>query len=398
LKRRALAPLAALVAVAGCADLFGFEQLNLADAGGPDSSVPDVAPDVAPDAATDATIDAGPDVTGCQSVRWPGEPDASSNAVPTNYDLAIRHVHLTSTEDGGAANFGFDLDRKCTVDLASASCQPANPSEVIPDNPGGVDNESIDLINTLIGKEPAIASALGDDALNALIDAGQFSVLIRISGLQSDQHQTSKQGLSIALQAAPHLVTAPPQWDGLDRWQVAASDTAEGLDGGSNYPAAALFLPALVNDGTLVATGEGPETLTLVLPTFGTLTGVLPIKLSQVVVTGKLVLRGDGQYDMTQGLIAGRWAAADALEAIASLSYDGGALCAGANAFIYDFLTKIACPKRDINATGFDDDSHACDAFSVVVAFDAVATEVSNIPVPDPVSATPCADAGLCSN
>jgi len=380
--RRAAVAALGISAVVGCADLLGFKELQQADSGSPDVMQPDV--------------DQPDTVVGCQHASWPGDPDSGSSASPVSYDLAVHHVHLTQTPDGGAADFGFDLDHACTTDLASASCQPAKPSELITDHAGGVDNESIDLINKLIGQQSSIQNALSDDAINGLIEGGNFTILIRIYGLRSDQNQTSQQGLSVALQTAPHIVTAPPVWDGTDRWQVAASDTALGLDGGSNYPAAKLVMGGWVNDGTLVATAEGPATLTIVLPAIGALTGVLPITLSQIVFTGKLSKRGDGQYDITDGLISGRWAATNALESIASLTYDGGALCSGANAFIYDFIQALACPKRDINAGGFDDDTHPCDAFSVVMEYDAVATTVANTPVPDPVSTTPCPDAGGC--
>lgn len=372
MRSRALIALGAIGVLAGCADLLGFKTLQ--------APPPD---------------DAGPDVFVCQHVLWPDPPTTPGSGTPTSYDLAVHHVHLTQTEDGGAANFGFDLDHTCTMDTSSASCQPGAKGTLITDGVGGVDNESIALVNLLKGQETQLQNVLSDDAFNAEIDAGTFTVLIRILGLLDDKNQASNQSLTVALQTAPAIITAPPIWDGTDRWQPATSDT---VGPGSNYPKASLIMDAYVTNGTLVATSDGPITLNMVLPQNATLTGVLPLTLRKIVFTGKLVKRPDGNYDMTNGLLGGRWSAEDLLTSVASLSYLGQALCEYNQSIGYQILVAEVCPKQDITSTGVDVGSQKCDAFSTAMAFDAVAVTVSNNPVPAPTSTTPCPDAGTCPN
>ena len=81
------------VASIGCADLFGFKELHEGDAGGPDVNVPDT----------------GVDVDTCAHARWP-DPPSSGSGTSAAYTMAIRHVYFTTTPDGGAATFGYDLD------------------------------------------------------------------------------------------------------------------------------------------------------------------------------------------------------------------------------------------------------------------------------------------------
>ncbi len=370
----------ASASVLACADLLGFKDLHEADAALPDVNVPDT----------------GADVDTCQHARWPALPESGTPGTANAYSLALHHVYFTSTPDGGTGAFGFDLDNRCTTsDPATASC--ISPTQnVIQDGPGGVDNESIDLLNTLISVQSGLASALSDPAINQTISNGTFSVLFRIYGLQSDVNQTLGSGLQIAVQASPGLITAPPNWDGKDRWYPSGDDVVGGLDSGTNAPNR--LISAYVNNGVLVATDTQPVTLNVYLPSSNSLFGPLRVVLNKPVLTAKLVKRSDGQYDMADGVIAGRWAAADMLRTIADLTINGQALCDYLSGGAYALVAQKICGTRDITANGTDNGSASCDGISVAVQFDAVAAEVSSVPQAFPKTTTPCADASLCAN
>jgi len=378
--RVAIGALAAATLVGGCADLLGFKELQLADSGTPDGSTPDV-----------SQPETGPP---CDHVRWPDQPDAQGSGTPMSYTLAIEHVRLTTETDGGLGQFGYDLDDHCTVDQTTASCKAAS---VTVDTNGSIDDTSIQLLNQLIVDQQTVADALSDDALNKTIASGTFTVLIRLIGLEDAENQTLAQGLSVAVQTAPGILSpATPLWDGNDKWSVSAADVAGGLDAGTNSPIKRVS--AYVTNGVLVATDPGPVSLSLILPP-NTLTGTLPISLTQVVLTGTLVKRSDSNYDITDGTIAGRWSTDDFLRAVGSLdlkSPSDGPLCAALGGGVYDAVVDTVCAHRDINSQGQDDDTASCDAISVAMKFDAVAAEVANSPSPTPVSTTPCVDAGLC--
>lgn len=365
----------ASMSVLACADLLGFKELHGADAAPPDVNVPDT----------------GIDVDTCAHARWPDPPTSNSPGAPQQYTMAVRHVYFTTTPDGGTASFGYDLDGKCTTDPASASCKAGT---VTVDGVGGVDNGSIGLMSTVVGLQ--VTPSLTDQSMNATINTGAFTILVRVFGLQSDQNQIS--GVNVALQASPTLVTSPPTWDGGDRWYPSSDDVVGGPDSGtSNTPSH--LIPAYVANGVLVAKDTKPPlAITLYLPPGNTPSGPLQVLLQQAVISAKLVKRSDGNYDLTDGVIAGRWAVNDMLRSIADLTINNGPLCDYLAGSAYQFVNQQVCGARDVTANGVDDDTASCDALSVAVAFDAVAAQVGGSPVPFPKSTTPCSDAALCGD
>ncbi len=182
------------------------------------------------------------------------------------------------------------------------------------DGVGGIDNESIALMNTVLNL--GVTSALSDQSINGIIAAGSFSMLIRVFGLQSGQDQPPSQNLKVAIQATSGLVTSPPKWDGNDRWYPSADDVVGGLNG-TNTPNH--LIAAYVTNGVLVATDPSAVSVTLYLPPGNTLVGPLHVTLNEPVFTAKLAKRSDGNYDITSGNIAGRWTANDMLKEIATL-------------------------------------------------------------------------------
>ena len=371
--RTTLAAIATIgVLGAGCADLLGFHELREGDSGSPDVAQPDT----------------GADVDTCAHTRWP-DPPTTGSGTSVSYTMAIRHVYFTTTPDGGAATFGYDLDHRCTTDPTNASCQAA---AVTVDGPGGVDNASIGLMSTVVGL--GVTDSLKDDSINAVINSGAFTLLIRVFNLQNDKNQAAG-AINVAVQASPSLVTSPPTWDGGDRWYPSTDDVVGG-DAGTNTPNH--LMPGYVTNGILVAKDTTPLLLSLYLPPGNTPSGPLHVKLVDPVITARLVKRGDGNYDLADGVIVGRWAAADMLRTVADLTINGSSICSYIGGSAYEVVKSKVCGARDITANGVDDDSESCDALSVAVGFDAVASEIGNTPVAFPVSQTPCSDASLCGD
>jgi hypothetical protein len=366
-----LALCAAAMSVAACADILGFKPLRPGDAGPPDVGQPD------------GFVDP------CPHARWPGPPDASDPGTKNDYVLALQHVYFSSTLDGGTPAYGYDLDQKCTVDQASASCQS---SALVTDGLGGVDNASITLMSSLSTLQPP----LSDTAVNKTIADGKYTMVLQVRGLTSLVNQGSTTGLKLAVQASPGMENGgPATFDGTDRWLVADEDT---VGGGSNYPKT--FSPAYVNHGVFVATNPGQLSFRILIPTGNSVSGPVLVTLNQPVLTAKLEPFGDaGAVQMVSGVIAGRWSTSDMLDSLAQLTASGQALCdyLGGNAF--NIVKSTICPLRDINAAGSDDGTSTCDAISVAISFDAVPAQIATTPVPFPVSTTPCGhDAGACDD
>jgi hypothetical protein len=112
-------------------------------------------------------------------------------------------------------------------------------------------------------------------------------------------------------------------------------------------------------------------------------------------MTGSLVKRGDGRYDIANGILTGRWPIQAMLQAVAQLNVSNSALCASSQ--IYDSVRSTMCSQRDIASLAAQDNTNApCDAASVAIGFDAVAAQISGEKPFSPVT-TPCADAGACN-
>jgi hypothetical protein len=351
-----------------CADLFGFKTLREGDAGGPDAQ---------PDTFVDP----------CPHARWPGPPDASEPGTQAEHTLAFRHAYFsTATVDGGVPDFGYDLDMKCTTDQASASC--AGP--VITDDSNGRDNASISLMGTL---SAITQGAVDDTVVNATIEAGQFTVILRLLGLQSIVNQQSSTGLSLGVQASPGLQNGgTPVFDGTDRWLVASED-CQSPTTNVPYP----INQAYVNNGVFVSTATSTINLRILLPSTNAVSGTLLVKLSHPVLTGTLA-QTDAGVAMNDGLIAGRWNADDMLAALADLTAPGNVpVCDYLQGNAYKSVLSAVCAARDIDTTGTDDGKIACDGISVAIRFDAIPAQVATNPVPFPQPTTPCThEAGTC--
>lgn len=360
-------------ASAACAELLDFKTLREADSGSAEAG---------PDAQSDATDT-------CSHASWPGSPDASAPGTAAAYDMALRHVYFATPEgDAGVADFGYDLDGRCTIDSASASC---HATALVTDDSNGRDNASIQLMGTL----SSIVTSIDDTAVNATIANGQYTVMLRILGLRSFVDQQTTTGLQLGVQASPGLESdaAAPKFDGTDRWLVATEDS---ISPSSNVPNP--INGAYVSNGVLVSQAPSQMTLHVLIPS-GAISGTLIVTLHEPLLTGRLV-QTDAGLGMEDGIIAGRWRAADMLAAIADLTANSSGaqpVCDYAGGVAFETVRTKVCALRDVDSNGSDDNTTDCDGVSVAIRFDAVPAQVATDPVPFPPTATPCPhDAGAC--
>jgi hypothetical protein len=370
-------------AVFACADLFGFKTLEEADTGtGADVQAPDTG-------FGDADL--------CDSVVAPGPPQTSTSGTANDFTFALRHVYFTTSPDGGTSTAGFNLDSHCTTNLASDSCMPPPTDSVIVDGPGGVDNESVALVNTLITVQSGVAASLSDPSLNTSISNGDFTLLLRLLGYRGGANQASTTGLTFSFQSSPGAINVPPSFDGGDNWLVNADDVVGGLDSGSNFPNS--LIPAYVTNNVLTVVYSGTATLHILVPQGSAVFGPLTVIIRQPVLTATIVPRGDGRFDLANGVVGGRWAVDDMLQAIGLLNTtDNEALCNYFGGLAFPIVATSICGGRDISKAGTDNDTVECDAISVAIAFDAVAATVANTPTAFPTPMYSCADAATCTN
>jgi len=358
-------------AVFACADIFGFKTLNETLA---DGQVPD----------------GGSDVDTCDHATYPASTDAGASSSTTPLYFVLQHVYFSTNPDGGAsAVTGYDLDHACTTGASSSSCvtEDLQPNGYpIVDLAGGVDQESFALINQLTtqGLTSSVATSLTDVAINASIARGEFSVILTLKGYGGEANVT---GLTLGVQASPGLMAAPPAFDGGDTWYVSVADSVTPTN---NFPNQTITM-AYVTNNILVATQTDPVTLHVNVPTMlpeggaTEVNGPLTVILHSPIMTATIKQRTDGLYELTGGVIAGRWGVTDALQAIGLLNTTDGTLCQDSTGAVYALVAPYICKGREILASANPDASAPCDALSVAIGFDAVTTNIGDIPQPYPV-------------
>jgi hypothetical protein len=363
----------ALSAVFACADIFGFQPLSE-----PDGQVPD----------------GGSDGDTCNHATYPLPPDAGSSSSTNALYFVLQHVYFSTTPDSGAPVTGYDLDHVCTTGASTSSCvtEDLQPSGYpIVDLAGGVDQESFALLNLLTTQTltSSVATSLTDVALNVSIARGDFSIILTLKGYGGEPNVT---GVTVGVQASPGLTTVPdaapptPGFDGGDSWNVSSADCVTPTN---NYPSQTVTM-AYVTNNVLVATQTDPITLHINVPSYlpndaaSAVFGPLTVILHSPVMTATIKKRPDGVYALSGGVIAGRWAAGDALQAIGLLTTTNGTLCQDDNGAIFAIVAPYVCKGREIMASSNADASAPCDALSVAVGFDAVGTNIGSMPTSYP--------------
>jgi hypothetical protein len=366
--RRYLGALFGLLLFFGCA-VYGPSLLGTAD-GGMDGG----------------PSDAGDEQAVCNSATYPPRPmaDDPDGGDAGDIVLAIRSIRF-DVDAGGGNLLGWDLDRVCTCP-GKPSCNPGD-AQVVCDDPNGRDNSGGLLLQNFMA---FAGSAFDAQKLNARINAGDFTMLVRIrdwNGTANDTRVTGELFLSNGMKGSEDGGTPQtPKWDGTDSWTLDPNT----LFGGTGPPYIPLpdsvDVAAYVTNGLMVA-ALNEVSLNLVASSGS---GSLKIGITGAVITGHLTPAGGGLWKMDDGLIAGRWATRRFLTSFATIKdpLGTGYLCGDSGT--YQSIKKLICNARDISALVQNDNTGApCDAVSISFGLTAAPALLGNLN-PKPPPAQPC--------
>lgn len=353
--------------VVACADILGFERLTYV----PDGGVPD-----APTATDPPDVPTVPTTSSCEdSLQPPPRPTVSDSDGGAAFSLAVNSFDMGI----GETPLGLDIDRTCTIDLASSSCatnvaQTAFTNNIV-DKTRGIDNASFNLLKFLGSQYPALSGP----QIDAYVKQGAFGFLVDVvgyNGAANDPIVSVSFRPTLGIEPRPdggagstdggdagRSATAP-LFDGKDSWIINEEYSFADRVGSGMF----LDVKAYVRDGVLVATF--PE---VVLPVSkDTSDNILPIKLHDFTLLATLK-KNDGLWEATGGVMAGSWAVEDAFPAVRNFAFDSLSAERLCEQPVYDngFITTF-CDGRDLPAQLTLPRSTPCAAVSAGFGFTAV--------------------------
>ena len=319
--------------------------------------------------------------------------DAANDLV---LQLAIRTVDLGirygSTADAGPPFPGYNLDG-----LMSCPDQPCLTKKPQMSNCDaglwcGIDNAALPLFQTFA---QLTSGRFNQQSFNDELAAGTFGIIFRIrayNGGANDQNVEvavfDSNGTLPGDGGSPeHLM---PAWDGTDVWTLDYGSVIGG-SGVTAYPDQ-IDINAYVTNRVLVAHLDHPITLY-----GGPILGTLVFDTTGTTITGTLTPDGNGEFQVDDGVIAGRWPTKNmqsGLKALTDPLVDGAYLCPTPTSS-YPTIAKIICNGADITADPrAQNASTACDAISFATGFSASAAIMGPVTMRAPPPTT-CPDSGL---
>jgi hypothetical protein len=307
---------------------------------------------------------------------------------------------------------GFDLDKDCTCCTSLSAACPTGGSclqqqeNVVCDDNAGRDHVALNIFRVVPN-----ASATA----NAGMQAGQFSILLQISGYNGTLNDTN---VAVALYVSNGLNGVQDGGavmlihDGTDQWTVdshylqttgVGGTPADGISCSGTGACQPLFVDngAWVTNGVLVA--QPSATLPLTFGYRANIGGAL-MKLNDAIVSGTLqaVTLDGGQraWKIVNGSISGRWPSAQLLGNLATLpnpDVDGSYLCGTDSklAGSYQVVKTYICSQQDImSSEGLDNTMATCDALSMSFGFTAEPALLGVVYTVNPPPSG-CIDAGM---
>ncbi len=273
----------------------------------------------------------------CETVTFVATTDGeTSTSDPRDFFNALRVVDFG--EVSLATRPGFDLDGVCTCCIDCEQTPTCNPPPGAQgeecDSVEGVPNSGRDnnVARFLAGPDSA-PLGLSSTALRSAIDAGTWSLLLRVSdwnGLPDDGQVT------LAVHTTGGVV-GTPKWDGSDLFQVRADSVSAATP--------EIDEPIVVNEDAYVANG-------MLVAVFGTqrqlvlhLARDFTVELSYAVLQAELREEGTG-YVLTDGVIGGIWDMRAVFKALAGARVNEMPLiCTDSPS--YDSVKQALCVMRD---------------------------------------------------
>lgn len=382
-----------VMGAAACADILGFERFT---------GVAEDAGTVIEASSVDATADTAPQPPPpeCLSLGLPAAPtdagdkgDAGANIV-----VALSRFDIGIKDDAGVSKpVGLNLDLTCTTSQDTSSCELPTVTDgdfklYQADKPNGVDNAGFALISYLATAYDGVTA----ETFNAELERGRFGLVLVISGyngLPDDPNVRVNAFPALGVEPRAGQDAGVPQFNSTDRWIFDREYATIPNDDGYTILGSR---DAYVSGGKLVA--YFPK-FAVGLP-FPNNDRLLTIALNEAYVVGTLTKVGT-EYEVTEGVITGRWPAADALLNINELRINNvgspGSTPVCKSTLVSGLVKAAICGGLDLSSSSAEKDAAApCDSISVAVGFQAkpgdFGTGRKGTPLP-----TDCPDAGGCT-
>lgn len=364
----------ALLVGSGCAQIVGFDDLRAAADGGSDATT-DAASDVAPEA------DAG-----SPSARWPERPPGSATAAggKSLWFVAKRIYFGTLDHDGAPTadawrEWGYDLDGRCTSDVAAAAtghCKPvADPSYLVDGAACRDNNFGARFLSLLVAGTKSNFEA---DTVTSLL-GGSATWMLRLDDVGDGDDDPYVPGAFYVTGSTDD----PLKFDGTDLRDV----LGDSLVGGDLEKPITRFPKGYLKGGVWVS-GE-LAAATLRIP-FGKKASA-PLAYDAMVMTTKL---STDRAKATGGVLAGVLSVS-AFEAFLAPIAADSKICPG-DPLYKSIVGAIArYPDLSLGAPSLQDPSKTCDGVSMGIGFELapVKPPTNVVPVAPPPSG--CGDAGV---
>lgn len=343
---------------------------------------------LAPIAAADASspLDGGeastPDADSCAHASPPLAPAADDGTAALDLVFVLDSVQLLEAK----TPLGYDLDGVCTCPGPEACKSASTPPKAHCDDDAGRDNSGGATLATFA----TVSDGFSEDAINARLRSGESSILLRLRGYNGGANDTQVTAIVYRSSGVEPTndsgTSAPPKFDGTDRWlldpsSIVGGSTAAGLDCEGNPSCIALtFDPkAYVTDHVLVTradillrTGNGTQ-----------------IDLTNTVLTARIVPRG-ASLALAEGSIAGRWRSDRLLAMVANSDSPAGPGPICDDTATYESIKQLVCGAADLPSDpALDRTDVPCDALSLGLAFTAVPARLGKVSAPS-TDTPPC--------
>ena len=329
--------------------------------------VPDVDAGVDADAAPDV-VEAG--TSGCARATYPDPPSGSDAADLPPIVLAVRTLDLGESTQTPP---GYDLDNTCSCAFeAGPSCMSDKQHC---DGPGGVDNGSAQFFKLV--QVAAGSSTFSSEAFSAKIEAGTFSLIIRVTKYNGKADDPSVQ---VAMYPSSGALSAPT-WGGADAWGIQGQSViADDPD-----------QPVYKSEGAYVSKGTLVAALPAIEATLGAEENSMKLLLTGGVLTGTLVDTPSG-WSIASGLIAARWRIQDVFAALSTYRDSNGKPICTDLAIVYQTAKAAICNGLDILADPAAAKTERCDALSIGIGYTAYQAAIGSVEAP-PTPLPGCPDA-----
>jgi hypothetical protein len=348
-------------------------------------------------------------VTKCTTASMPGPEDRPATSDPGEslapIVFAIRSMRMGSLDEEGNPSknawqeIGFDIDGTCT---RSPTCSEVEPIKsctslgvVVPgDGSYCRDNRFGELEYAIANSEDiGVRFGLNDRTFNCSLCQGAYNMIFKLSEYNGQPNDAT---VRVDIYPSPGIEdlkniqcetaeswSKDACWKKTDAWTI-QSDYVNEAPGSSEVGNSKLDdSTAYVRGGYAVV--RLPDNTQFWFPGDRAVATAFPLVVQGGLVTGKLEQNADGEWELNDGIIAGRMDAQDALD---SFRFIG--LCPGDP--LEPTVESYSKMWSDVLSSGEVLPDAMCDALSVGIAFtatEATIGTVTKVEIP-----APCADAG----